>query len=296
MKNLRIVFIIAFAWFSITQVVAQTSITKTKRGDTTIEFRVDTSNNMIGLRKDYVRKEDVVNSFSKHFIAKTVPPGDKTSRAYKQFITKANGLAGNAKVQALKNLKDYPSRLAATELKNVDEINECTFLPIPVYYLTHNVASYTNETNLTSFFNLDTVNITYKITKNNRVFGIVQYQKGRCFFWHFLGFYSRGYRQILAMNREPLIFVKKIAEPTFLTTNQYDGFGYVSRGHIIFVTCAEGEYTTTEPGAKTNHVNYGKRYTLQSAEAFYLGSDSTLPSLNRIIKNEQNRIEKDTKK
>jgi hypothetical protein len=294
MKNL-IIILLSFISFGNVAVFAQTSITKTKHGDTLIEYRVDTLNNFIGLKNHYKPSADAVQAFKSHFVSKTVSPGDKSNPVYKQYITRGNKLAENAKAQAILSLKNDPTRIASTELKNVDEISACSFIPIPVYFLTHNVVNYINETNMTSFFTLDTSNITYKIEKNKHVVGIMQYKKGRGFFWHFSGLYLREYHQILSMNKEPLIFVKRIAIPESLSTNEYGGFGYVGRGHIIFVNCAEGEYSMVGPGAKPGQLYYGKNYTLKSAEAFYLGSDSGMPNLDHYINNENGRLKKQPK-
>jgi hypothetical protein len=147
--------------------------------DTLVKTNVDTVNDMKH-RHPYIRQQEIVNSFSGHYVKDVAQPGNTNHHSYKEYVAKGNSLMQAAKKTLMERFQKYPNQMSSwLKLKNANEINDCKFIVMPVYYLTHNIASYNNEASLTPFFNLDTSAITYRLVKENKLVGIITYKKAK---------------------------------------------------------------------------------------------------------------------
>lgn len=250
--------------------------------DTIIKMDVDTINNN-AKRIKYVRQQAIIDSFSSHFIRNIAQPGDVNNPLYKEYIIKANSLNQKAKADLLARFKKYPHQLDKLRLKNEDEINNSQLIALPVYYLTYNVSLYNNESTITSFFNLDTSFITYRMIKNDLVIGIIGYQDGHSYLRNFDTGDSLGYYQVISMHKEPVAFIRSILDKKALINVRYDTFGYISNGHIIFISCSQGDYIhykSDSNGIMITTPVYIKECIIRNAESYFLGADSTLRTRN----------------
>jgi hypothetical protein len=257
--------------------------------DTLVKNNVDTVND-IKHRHPYIPQQEIVNSFSGHYVKDIAQPGNTNHHLYKEYVARDNSLMQAAKTGLLDYLKKYPNEFSdgSLKLKNTNEINNCKLIIMPVYYLTHNIASYNNEASLTPFFNLDTSAITYRLIKENKLVGIITYKKGKSYFEPFYLEDTLSYLKIIAMHKEPVKFKSNIlgGSPSNDTL-----WGYISKGHIVFVRCHEGDYIEHSTGSTVTKKVYIKTCKIETAEAFYLGSDSTSGYLPYAIKGGEHYLE-----
>jgi hypothetical protein len=92
---------------------------------------------------------------------------------------------------------------------------------------------------------------------------------------------SLSYLKIIAMHKEPVKFMTGIHGGA-QSNDQY--WGYISKGHIIFVKCVEYDAIEQSSGSTVTKKVYIKTCKIETAEAFYLGSDSTSGYLPYAIK------------
>jgi hypothetical protein len=241
--------------------------------DTIINVKVDTI--ITNHRNLYVRQQNIVDAYSSYFDKDIIHPGDFSHPVYKEHLMKANTLKQKVKAELLERVKNYPSQFAKLKLKNEEDFKNCELVVLPVYYLTPNVVSYNNELNLTPFFNLDTSCIIYRLVKNNQVIGIIGYKNGRSFLSHFDASDSLSYNQLIAMHQEPVAFITHIFSKKEHSNSNYTDLGYFSNGHIIFCMCYQGRSTEHWTGSTVTKQLFEKSIYIVSAEAYYLGSDST---------------------
>lgn len=266
---------------------AQQQSSKSQSSDTIVKIRVDTASDMKGRRK-YVRQQSIIDSFSPFFVKDMVRPGDLNHAGYKRYLVKGNNQLEKAKMGLLQKINKYPEYLAKLNLKNVDELKDCKLVVLPVYYLTYNIASYNNESNFSSFFNLDTTVVTYRLIRNNKLLGIIKYENGEIYLRKsFSTSDSLTYNKIIAMHKEPLGFISGILlDDMWRSNTPYINLGFMSNGHIIFVSCSEHNYTQFNVGSAVGKPVYIKQCKINNDEAYYLGSDSTSGTLLQIIKGE----------
>jgi hypothetical protein len=283
MKTILITpLIVCLAFFD---ALSQQSLKISKHGDTIIHFRVDTLKPKDRLGTSFIPDQETLNRFSKHFVKDVVKPGDLNHSLYKHYVEKADNLKGEAMAKLLVRIKKDPSLLRWTKLKNVDELKNCQLQVLPMYYLTHNVATYSNENSLINFFTLDTGRLYYRLMNKNKIIGVATYQKGFVGFKNFNTSDSLSYYQVISMHKEPLAFMRRIYDEEGLANAPYDTFGYVNGGHVIFAICQQSNYEIRTSTGMLVKKELHKDSKIQSAESYYLGSDSTYATLPDIIKN-----------
>jgi hypothetical protein len=280
-KN-KLVMSIIFAFISLNANSQQKK--KSNDKENIEQLRVDTTNSLKG-RKKYIRQQNVIDSFSPLFVKDIAQPGDVNHGKYKQYIIKGNALSEKTKVNLLQKFKKHPENIRKLNLMNADELRECKLIVFPVYYLTHNIALYNNESSLSPFFNLDTNIVTYRVMKNNRLLGMVKYQNGESFLRVFTASDSLSYSKIVSMHKEPLAFIKEVLDEQGRSNAQVSAFGYVSNEHIIFVSFNESNYVQYNVGNSVGKPIHVKECKIKNAESYYLGSDSTYANLPTIIDN-----------
>jgi hypothetical protein len=283
MKNLLIVpIIVCLSFFN---ALSQQSLKISKHGDTIIHFRVDTLKPKKRLGTPYNSDGATVNRFSKYFVNDVIKPGDQNHSIYRSYIQKANSSKEEAINKITIRVKKDPSLLKWTKLKDVNELKNCQLKVLPIYYLTHNVVSYSDERSFVNFFTLDTGRLNYQLMNKNKMVGVVTYHNGFAGFKNFNTADSLSYYQILSMHKTPFAFIRRIYDPESLANAPYDSFGYVSGGHLVFAICQQSNYEIRTPSGKFVKKELSKDSKLQSAESYYLGSDSTFATLPDIIKN-----------
>lgn len=235
-------------------------------------------------REHYLNEPDVIKIFSKHYVKDIAKPGDTNHRLYQQHSKKADAIQQKAFDDLVSKLKQYPKLAKVLKLRNADDIKGCKLKVLPVYYLTHNIAEYKNEPNLTPFFCLDTSQLTYTVQLGTKVIGILNFRKGESFVKKFTGSDSISYNHIIAMHKKPLAFIRNVFDEAARASIGFDNFGYISNGHIMFVFDSEGEYNQHNETDGSNKIVFIKQVTIKSAESYYLGSEYSHAMLPNIIK------------
>ena len=280
MKAFSLIFISTLLVFS--EAFGQHSAKTTMHGDTVINFRMDTSKTKNKLSNKYTPDPEAVKSFKDHFVKNMVSPGNTNHALYKAYISKGAALIPQVKIKLSERVKEDPSVLTFTKVHSASELTSCKIEMLPVYYLTHNVVSYTDDKKFSDYFNLDTAIQYYCLTKNNAPVGLIYYVGNRVRFKVFSTGDSLSYQQIASLRKQPVGFILSIYDAANLSNVRIDCFGYFNGREVIFALCQQGVYTMKERGKPDKRV-INKTCELKSADSFYIGSDSTSSPLPQFI-------------
>ena len=259
-----------------------------RTGDTIKMFTYDTiiKNNF---NSDYIRQQNIIDLFSPFFEKDICEPGNYNHPKYRSFISHANSLIANTKRKIWENIRQNPKYKSAChdtsieplaeQMRDISELKNCTFIPLPVYYPTLNIVLYSNEPNIKQFFDLDTSAIIYRVFKNNKMIGFIKrftngVSKIQCYYPED----SLSYNMVVELNKEPIGIKRNSFKGSF------ENFGCLINNHLVFALCSQGnEKRVNENTGEIVKDVFNRECHMITADEYYLNSNSGRSYLSKWV-------------
>lgn len=257
--------------------------TKKKNNDTSIAF---------GKIAIYETSQDTLKFLSKYFEKDVCNPGNINHPKYLAFLEKSDELIPEIKVKLKAILTNYENSNKTEncpaigpfkkKLDIIERLNNCSFYPIPYYYLTYNVAERkSNDLNILKYFNLDTLSIYFKAELFNQVIGIIKYSnKGAIKISCFYPQDSLGLTKIETLKKDAILIKRDLVNQG----SSYQNFGFITDNNLFFSNCFFEEIIQRNENTQETKRVYNQGCEFVHAFEFYLKPALNGTELARIIK------------
>jgi len=261
--------------------------------DTVIRRKTDLSFNKT-FPSNYKRDESVVETLRPYLVSDIVDPGDQWHPFYLGHLREARQRLPEARLallQCIKTGKMSREYMSKHSLANEADLNSITFLHIPVYYVTPNVALFQIGENVAKYYNLATGGFTYLMFRNNRLVGYLNFYNGTSNIVWMPNFITGGYTQIKKLGKKPIVLNLEVHTTNSKSTKGHINlFGYMDHGHLIYSLYDEGIIKNVAMDAIAEpYTFFLKSYTLETAESFLFGNPSR-STINQWLENAVNRL------
>lgn len=244
---------------------------------------------------NYKRDETVVQALRPYMVSEIVDPGNQSHPIYLGHLSEARQRLPEARLallQCIKTGKMSREYMSKYNLANETDLNSITFLHIPVYYVTPNVALFQIGENVAKYYNLAIGGFTYLMFRNNRLVGYLNFFNGNSNIVWMPDFITGGYTQIKKLGKKPIVLNLEVHTTNPKSTKGHINlFGYMDHGHLIYSRYDEGIIKKVAMDAVAEpYAFFKKSYTLETAESFLFGNQSGPPTINRWLDNAVNRL------
>ena len=195
----------------------------------------------------YARQSDVIAFFEPYFSREIVPPGATNNSVYRQHIKKVADMQAKAK-ELLNQKFQYgftPADLVYGLVRNAggkENLEQCVWTPIPYYSLTFNSVLYKGETNMTSFFTLDTTRMEYLLTKDKKLIGTIGLTNLQSRYYLYINFidpiFAIDYQQIIGSGKQPILVNSQLTSlDGRYSSPPITNWAYMDKGQLILQQC-----------------------------------------------------------
>ncbi|MFT3680000.1 MAG: hypothetical protein QM791_06985 [Ferruginibacter sp.] len=218
---------------------------------------------------------DSIAYLRKFFVKDICRPNDQKNARYTNYIKTANKEIDSVKIELKRRLEGPVDKLGTRDreflnrINGIQNLNNCIFQPMLVYYLTYNVAEIKEGGSVLNYFNLDdnVKNLKYLVFLDNKHVGFVKYTIAdipaqnvsyrSCsptdFFLEDSGSYSIAARH----SSKPIALLTTIPFDGIMTVKNFNRFGFVEGADIRECFYSEGTSFSRETtsGKLTNTQN-----------------------------------------
>ena len=256
------------------------------KGDTLVTEVYDTLLTITDYNFGYVRDQKMVDFFTPHLFKDLCNPGDYNHPVYVEFMRKGAALKEAALNDIKKQLPRDPlmREELLTQLKSLDELNECELRQLTVYAISPNIVLYNGENNISRFFTLDTSRITYRILKGPRLIGFLHNRKG----YNTVSVISvppseaiLSYNKVMSLNKEPIGIINDLKLLNSQGPELLDFFGYVKSDRVMYALYSYGNLTHHSNTAPPVHVTY-QEWRVESLDVLF-NKGGSYPRIKQIL-------------